>query len=130
MLLQYEQQLDDLSERLVELQGRRLDDCENRLSTARARLLAARPDKVVAALRDRLNSAGRMLAERAGNVLALRGAALAELAAKLDSLSPSAVLAYRAGKILKDSTAAKAGDRVDIKLYKGSLVCAVEKVED
>jgi len=87
MLLQYEQQLDDLSERLVELQGRRLDDCENRLSTARARLLAARPDKVVAALRDRLNSAGRMLAERAGNVLALRGAALAELAAKLDSLS-------------------------------------------
>jgi len=136
MLLQYEQQLDDLSERLVELQDRRLDDCENRLSTARARLLAARPDKVVAALRDRLNSAGRMLAERAGNVLARRGAALAELAAKLDSLSPSAVLArgysiaYRAGKILKDSAAAKAGDRVDIKLYKGSLVCAVEKVED
>ncbi len=136
MLVQYDQQLDDLREHLSELQSRRLDDCERRFSTARTRLLAARPDRAMAALGERLASAGRMLFERAANALARREASLAGLADKLDSLSPPAVLArgysiaYHAGEILKDSAAAKVGDRINLRLHKGSLVCAVEQVED
>jgi exodeoxyribonuclease VII large subunit len=136
MLAQCEQQLDDARERLIELQGRRLDDCENRLSASRSRLVATRPERVVASLRDRLASAASMLAERASGAMARHEAALAELVAKLDSMSPLAVLArgygiaYHAGKILKDSAAVKTGDRIDLRLHKGSLVCAVENVED
>jgi exodeoxyribonuclease VII large subunit len=138
MLLQYEQQLDDMRERIMELQHRRLDDLQNRVSVARKRLIALRPDRLIASLMDRVGSACRMLRERTANVVSIRGAALAELAAKLDSLSPLAVLArgysiaYRlpGEEILKDSSEAQSGDRIRVRLHRGSLACAVETVED
>jgi exodeoxyribonuclease VII large subunit len=77
-----------------------------------------------------------MLDERAGGALGRLEAALAERAAKLDSMSPLAVLgrgysiAYHAGKILKKATDASPGDEINIRLHEGSLQCAVEKVEE
>jgi exodeoxyribonuclease VII large subunit len=136
MLIQCEQRLDDTRERMLELQQRRLDDCGIRTDTARARLLTARPDKLIASLLDRLSSTGRLLAERTGAALARREAALAELAAKLDSMSPLAVLArgysiaYGSDGILIDTKGVAAGDKINIVLSRGSLVCAVEKVEE
>jgi exodeoxyribonuclease VII large subunit len=136
MLLQYEQQLDDMRERVLELQTRSLDERGNKLSAARKSLLAARPDRMIVSLRENLSAAARMLAERAGNVVARREAALAGLVAKLDSLSPLAVLArgysiaYCAGKALKSSAEASAGDRIRVRLHRGALTCAVEQVED
>ena len=136
MLVQREQQLDDMRERMIELQGRRIEDCKTRAGNARVRLLAARPDKAVASLQERLASTRLMLAERVGVALARREAAFSELAAKLDSLSPLGVLArgysiaHHAGKILKDTVGVSVGDQVNVQLHKGSLVCAVEKVED
>jgi exodeoxyribonuclease VII large subunit len=137
-LLQYEQQLDDMRERMLELQTRRLDDLQNKAAVARNKLFMLRPDRVIATLSDRVASAGRMLRERALNALSGRQAALAALAAKLDSLSPLAVLArgysitYRmaTGDILRDSSETRAGDRVSVKLHRGSIACSVEKVED
>jgi exodeoxyribonuclease VII large subunit len=136
MLLQYEQQLDDMRERVLELQTRSLDERGDKLSAARKSLLAARPDRMIVSLRENLSAAARMLAERAGNVVARREAALAGLVAKLDSLSPLAVLArgysiaYRAGKALKSSAEASVGDRIRVRLHRGALTCAVEQVED
>jgi len=138
MLLQYEQQLDDMRERIVELQRRRLDDLQNRVTVARKRLSALRPDRLIVSLGDRVKSVGRMLRERAANGVNMRRAALAELAAKLDSLSPLAVLArgysiaYRlpAGEILRDTSETRKGDRIRVRLHRGSLACAVEQVED
>ncbi len=136
MLVQCEQRLDDTRERMIELQERRLEDSGIRTDTARARLSAARPDKLIASLLDKLSSTGRLLAERAGAALARREAALAELAAKLDSLSPLAVLArgysiaYGADGILTDTKGVTAGDEIKVRLSRGSLVCAVEKVEE
>ena len=136
MLVQYEQRLDDTRERMLELQRRRLEDCGIRTDTARARLLAARPDRLIASLHEKLSATGRLLAERAGAALARREAALAELAAKLDSLSPLAVLArgysiaYGADGILTDTKGISAGDEINIMLSRGSLVCAVKKVEE
>jgi exodeoxyribonuclease VII large subunit len=135
LLIQYEQRVDDMHERILELQARRLRELESRLETLGKRLLATRPDRAVAALRDRLRSAGSMLAERVGNAVARRGAALTELAAKLDSLSPLSVLArgygivYYENDIVKDSARLRVGDRIRIKLHRGSLGCAVEEVE-
>ncbi len=137
-LLQYEQQLDDMRERMVELQTRRLDDLQNKAEVARNKLFMLRPDRVIASLSDRVKSAGRMLRERALNALSGREAALGSVAAKLDSLSPLAVLArgysitYRmaTGAILRDSSETRAGDRVSVRLHRGSLACSVEKVED
>ena len=135
MLLQNEQRLDDLGERLVELQKRSLEDRGANIGLARARLLAARPERAIASLRDKLIWARRMLAERAGTAVDRRGAALAELAAKLDSMSPLAVLArgysitYHAGKILKTAKGIGPGDQIDVRLHQGSLECVVEKVE-
>ena len=136
MLLQYEQQLDDMRERVLELQTRSLDERGNKLSAARKSLLAARPDRMIVSLRENLSAAARMLAERAGNVVVRREAALGGLVAKLDSLSPLAVLArgysiaYRAGKALKSSAEASVGDRIRVRLHRGALTCAVEQVED
>jgi exodeoxyribonuclease VII large subunit len=136
MLVQREQQLDDMRERMLELQERCIEDYQARVGNARVRLLAARPDRAIASLRERLASMRLMLAERAGGALARREAAFSALVAKLDSLSPLAVLArgysiaYHAGKILKDTVGVSTGDQVNIQLHKGSLVCAVEKVED
>ncbi|MBI4831953.1 MAG: exodeoxyribonuclease VII large subunit [Candidatus Lindowbacteria bacterium] len=136
-LVQYEQQLDDLRERLVELQNRGLADLLTRISTASKRLLAVRPDRTISTLCDKLAAASRMLKERAVNFIAAREAAVSEMAAKLDSLSPLAVLArgysitHRAdtGEILRDSAAVKVGERVRVRLYRGSMGCAVETVE-
>jgi len=138
MLMQYEQRLDDARERISELQQRRLEDLQAGMSAAGKRLWALRPERLIASMRDRIKATRSIFVERAGNMLARREADLAELAARLDSLSPLAVLArgysitYRmpAGEILKDSSYASAGDRIRVKLHQGSLACVVEKMED
>ena len=136
MLVQYEQQLDDARERMFELQERYLGDLDLKISTAQKRLFAIRPNRFLDPLYDRLGSATRMLGERIGNAIAQCEASMGELAAKLDSLSPLAVLArgysiaYHGKEILKDSSRVSLGDRVSVKLHKGTLGCVVENVED
>ncbi|RJP73560.1 MAG: exodeoxyribonuclease VII large subunit [Candidatus Abyssobacteria bacterium SURF_17] len=138
LLLQCEQQVDDLHERMLELQQRRYEDLRNKAITAAKRLFTVRPDRAITAWHDRLKVAHRMLQERIRNALAFRKAAMAELAAKLDSLSPLSVLArgysityhLPTGRILVDSSLANAGDRVRVRLSQGFLACMVETVED
>lgn len=136
MLIQCEQRLDDTHERLIELQMRSLDDRKISADTARARLFASRPGNIIASLSDKLASTRRLLAERAGAAVARREAAFAEIAAKLDSLSPLAVLGrgysivFGPGGILTDAKGVAAGDEIKVRLHRGSLVCAVEKVEE
>ncbi len=138
MLSQYDQQLDDMRERLFELQRRWLEDIQNRLFTLRKRLVTTRPDRAIDTRRDKLRSAATMLRERALNILTTRQGAFASLAARLDSLSPLGVLArgysiaFRlpTGEIIRDSSVMKKGDRLRLQLHRGSLGCAVETVED
>jgi exodeoxyribonuclease VII large subunit len=137
MIAQFSQQLDDMRERMLELQQRRLDELQNREATVRKRLFTIRLDKIVHDCQDRLTLARRMLGERILNFLAARQAELGELAAKLNSLSPLAVLArgysiahrMPSGEIIRDSSQARLGDRVRVRLHRGSLECQVEKVE-
>jgi exodeoxyribonuclease VII large subunit len=137
MLVQYEQRLDDARERISELQNRRLEGLEAGVLAAGKRLWAHRPERLIASMRDKIKATRSMFVERAGKALARREADLAELAARLDSLSPLAVLArgysitYRlpAGEILRDSSKASIGDRIRVKLHQGSLACVIEKVE-
>ncbi|RJP25896.1 MAG: exodeoxyribonuclease VII large subunit [Candidatus Abyssobacteria bacterium SURF_5] len=137
MLVQYEQQLDDIRERTQELQDRFLENLETRSVNLRNRLLAARPERAFSFLGQRLHADGRMLAERLQRALASREAELGGLAAKLDSLSPLAVLgrgysiAYREPDktIIRDSSEVSGGDHVRVKLHRGSLACTVNQVE-
>jgi len=137
-LLQYEQQLDDMRERIVELQRRHINDADKLLTATRRRLSAIKPEKAIVSLSDRLKASARMLAERAGKTLSMREGDLAELIGRLNSLSPKAVLArgysiaYHSAtkEILRESSSAVIGDHIKVLLHRGSLACAVEKVED
>ncbi|GAB4350204.1 MAG: exodeoxyribonuclease VII large subunit [Candidatus Abyssubacteria bacterium] len=138
LLLQSEQRLDDSRERLGELQRRRMDQLAEKIGTMRNRLSATRPDRAILQLGERVSGAFRLLRERMTNSLSVRRAALAESAARLDSLSPLAVLArgysitYRlpGAEIVRDCSKVKRGDRVRVRLHRGSLTCGVEEVEN
>jgi exodeoxyribonuclease VII large subunit len=137
MVAQYEQQLDDMQERLLELQHRSLENMDRKSGTLRSRLFASKPQKTLSFLSDRLKSDERILMEKVHRLLSACEAGFAEAAAKLDSLSPLAVLArgysitYRepSGEIMRDSSQAAAGDRLKVRLHRGSLACIVHKVE-
>ncbi len=136
MLVQYEQRLEDARERALELQHRFLQESGGEIKALRSRLFAAKPDKTLAHLADRLMASERFLIERTNRVLALRGAKLGETVARLDSLSPLAVLRRgysitydsASGAILRDSQDVQPGARVKVRLQKGSLDCVVEQV--
>jgi exodeoxyribonuclease VII large subunit len=138
MLLQCEQRLDDSREGLRELQHRHMEQLAEKVSALRSRLSATRPDRAIVSLGDRVAAALRLLRERMANSFAVRQAALAESVAKLDSLSPLAVLArgysitYRLpdAEIVRDSSEMRPGDRVRVRLHRGLLTCGVEQVEN
>jgi len=137
MLIQYEQQLDDLGEHLLELQQRLLENLQTTSDTLRNRLFTARPDRTLSFMADRLQAGERMLMEKVNKSLASREAALGEMAAKLDSLSPLAVLARGysiaylkpSQAIIRDSAQVAAGDRIKVRLHRGALNCNVETTE-
>lgn len=80
----------------------------------------------------------RSLARTSREVLAARKSSLAGVAGRLNALSPLAVIARgysvctldRTGEILRDASAAKPGDTVSIKLYRGNIRCGVEEITD
>jgi exodeoxyribonuclease VII large subunit len=137
MLIQYEQQLDDLSEHMLELQQRLLENLQIRSDTVRNRLFTARPDRMLSFMIDRLKSDERMLMEKVNRSIASHEAAFAEAAARLDSLSPLAVLArgysiaylQPSQAIIRDSSRVSAGDRIKVRLHRGALNCSVETTE-
>jgi exodeoxyribonuclease VII large subunit len=137
MLVQYDQRLSDAIERALESQRRLLENLNAKATTARNRLFTAKPDRLLSFLADRLKSDERILAERTYRSLAACEMALAGMAAKLDSLSPLAVLARGysiafhepSGVVIRDSGQVVEGDRIKVKLHRGSLGCSIEHIE-
>jgi exodeoxyribonuclease VII large subunit len=137
MLAQYDQRLSDAIERALESQRRLLENLNAKATTARNRLFTAKPDRLLSFLADRLKSDERILAERTYRSLAACEMALARMAAKLDSLSPLAVLARGysiafhepSGVVIRDSGQVVEGDRIKVKLHRGSLGCSIEHIE-
>jgi exodeoxyribonuclease VII large subunit len=76
--------------------------------------------------------------QNVNHAMEIRRHRVAGILGKLDSLSPLSVLqrGYSITRklpslqILREATHVKEGDRVEIKLYQGSLVCGVEKTKN
>lgn len=148
---------DDAARRLERAWGRRraslrirLDELRQRLGQADPRARLARDRARLDALTARLLPAVRGRLERrrlaadttrerliraARGLLPLRRQRLAGLAARLDALSPLAVLgrgyaiALLDGRALLDAERATAGQRVEVRLHRGRLEALVDRVE-
>jgi exodeoxyribonuclease VII large subunit len=132
VLRQHAQRLDELEGRL-RLAGRaRLERAKSRFATAQSLLLRASPALRIAALKARLEAAGRGLARGVRGQLTERRQRL-ELAARgLNAVSPLATLergyaivADAAGKVLLDAASLSRGDRITARLARGCVAAEV-----
>ncbi|MEP6847820.1 MAG: exodeoxyribonuclease VII large subunit [Acidobacteriota bacterium] len=109
--------------------GRSLDETKSRLSPVRLANKVGRNKTELAVLEQRHATAEKNIAES-------KTAELGNLAARLNSLSPLAVLergysiaTNDRGKILRDAADAKAGDKLKIRLARGKLEAEVKSSE-
>lgn len=138
-------------EREINRYIQRLDDIENRLNLGVQRVIKDRRHHVEGLLKDiwafnprhpillhrqRLEAYTGSLVKNTSHLIALKGNALQGLVAKLDSLSPLAILArgYSITRklpslaVVKASRDVQRGDKVDVRLHEGNIVCVVEDV--
>ncbi len=127
------QRLDDLRRWLDLAASRRLRAPAARLVPLTARLERQDPTLRLALARRRLDAARQSLARLAPATIAVRAAHLDHAGARLQALSPLAVLnrgyalVYSAdGTLLRDSTAAKPDSTIRARLAKGSLTATVD----
>jgi exodeoxyribonuclease VII large subunit len=126
--------LHHLQTRLARSIGRRLGGRRERAQALALRLSRADPRLRVAAHRNRLTGLISRLQAAAGNLVAAPRAGLAEVEARLQALSPVAVLGrgyaiaihQRTGKALLRASDADSGDTVTIRLHQGKLVTRVK----
>ena len=129
------QRCDELRERLLAAQERGLEERAERLRGMNQRLTASSPIQRIEADRRQLGVALGALARSQRHLLTLRGAALGQLAGRLDALSPLAVLdrgyaiATHDGVPLTTSAGVEPGDRIDVRLHEGVLACTVDEVD-
>lgn len=122
--------------RLVRATRAQLAASRARLARERDALRVLAPAARLAAQRGRHRAASRALLRAGERAVERRRAQLAQLAGRLDSLSPLAVLTRgyalvrrrSDGAILRDSEQARAGDPLSIRLGRGSLEAVVDSV--
>ncbi len=125
--------LDDLSGRMIRVMERRIEDLRRNTDSLGVRL---RPDRLVRQIQNRKEECSGLvirLARTVRNSLNDRRNVVMNLAARLDSLSPLAVLARgysvtvnpQTTTVVKDSRAVEIGEDVQVKLHIGDLYCRV-----
>jgi exodeoxyribonuclease VII large subunit len=113
-----------------------LERCEGRLDRARDALRALAPWARLAAQRSQLQAASRALERAALGALSGARSRLAELAGRMESLSPLAVLARgyalvrraRDGAIVRTADQLTAGERLAVRVAEAEIEAAVEAV--
>jgi len=130
------QRRDELEQRMIAARQRHLGDLGDRLEALAHRLEAGSPARRVEAERHRLRVARDALILGHRHLGALKLASLRHAAGRLDALSPLAVLergyaiTSRDGIPLTVAADVEPGDRLDVRLHEGSLVCSVTEVEE
>jgi exodeoxyribonuclease VII large subunit len=141
-LVDVPRRLQSVAQRTDELTARALHRMEARMQslTSNVRLLAERLSPRALARRVQQRRARLALVDhrlRAGGGAALASARqqLGRMGDLLDSYSPLAVLARgysickdENGRVIRDSTVARPGDSVEVRLQRGELLCRVEDV--
>jgi len=101
------------------------------------RLYLQSPIQRVKSLRFMLSENGRRLGQSIRHSIELKKEKMNGLLGKLDSLSPLSILqrGYSITRklpslqILRDAAGVRKGDKVEVKLHRGTLLCGVEKAE-
>ena len=134
---------DELTQRLAALQRRLIALLRSRAASARRHVeqlarsrILRNPQSLIFDLTHRLDDLDQQALRAIHRRLTTARDRVSSTAARLESLSPLAVLARgysvttdAAGKILKSSAAARAGDTIQTRLASGSLVSRVETME-
>jgi exodeoxyribonuclease VII large subunit len=122
------QRLDDLRQRLEAASTRRLRTPAARLQTLTARLERRNPAVRLALARRRLEAAAQSLHRLAHTLVSARAARVNHASARLEALSPLAVLSrgyalvYTAGgQLLRDAADVQAGESITARLATGTL---------
>jgi exodeoxyribonuclease VII large subunit len=101
-------------------------------------LLLRSPMERLKNVRSFISEVRKRMGQNVNHAMEMRRHRVAGIFGKLDSLSPLSILhrGYSITRklpslqILREATHVKEGDRVEVKLYRGTLVCGVEKTEN
>ena len=137
ILIERQQELDELRERLRRRAARLLQTERLRVGTLERRLAARHPRSVLARARAALGPLEVRLEAAEARRLRAAASRLGESAARLDALSPLTVLgrgyaiATRAdGRALRSATEARVGETIEVRLARGRLNAAVTAVAE
>jgi exodeoxyribonuclease VII large subunit len=130
--------VDDLGDRMRAALGRAALEARHRVEVLAQRMTPARLAERLSGRRARAESQTHLLRAALETRLARLRAAVEAYGERLHALSPLAVLGrgYAIcrlpgdGAILKEASRVGPGDRVEVRLHRGRLDCAVEEVDD
>ncbi|MGE5552016.1 MAG: exodeoxyribonuclease VII large subunit [Bacteroidota bacterium] len=129
--------LQALSRRLIALLRRKLTLDRAAVSRLAGSVVLVKPEKLLAAPRQRLDEAWRDMVRAGRQTLARAGQHLAAGAARLESLSPLATLGRgysvclsEDGKAVRDAASVNPGDELRVLLQRGRLYCTVRAKEE
>jgi exodeoxyribonuclease VII large subunit len=136
-LYRREQRIDDLGYRAEAAMRRRLRVPAARLSALGARLREQAPTARLAAAERRLARADEALGRVGTRMLMERRTRLGRASARLEGLSPLAVLSRgyalvyaEGGGLLRDAAETRAGERISARLAKGTVTATVLEIDD
>ena len=138
LLADQSRRLRTLSATLTQDVRRLLESRALRLETVTRRLAAARPDRMLAALGERIGAARRSLDRLALEAVRARRQHLRELARTLHAVSPLEVIsrgyavitAAATGAVVSSVAQLKLGERLEARLADGSLSCTVDAIHE
>jgi len=133
-LHEQQQRLDLFEAALIRLQNKVITQRKSQLDTLQAKIAGLTPIHKITTYLQQLKMAEQRLQNQVNRHLQDQQQHIANLAGKLDALSPLATL-YRGYAIvskdevvLRDTTGVKPGDKINVQLTKGSLDCSVDTV--
>lgn len=130
--------IDDLINRAKILTTWNINRKEEKLIRLKEGLMIRTPGKRIKQFRLRLSENEKRIFQNLRYIIEIKRQKLDGILGKLNSLSPISILQRGYSitrkipslKILTDANQVKAGERVEVKLYKGKLICGIERVEE
>jgi len=134
---EYSLRMDDLVNRFLFLISWTLKRKREKHLNLRERFGLRNPDQKIRALRILVSEGARRLEQNIRHSFEIQREKVRGVFGKLDSLSPLSILqrGYSITRkiptmeILRDAVHVKEGDKVEVRLYRGSLFCGIEKTE-
>src|SRR3972149_182861 len=132
----YIQRVDDIEERLVIGMERMIKDRRRRTDSLLKDVGSFSPRHTILLDRQRLGACTGSLWKNTGHLIVLKKKALHGAMARLDGVSPLAILSrgysitckLPGRAVVKTAADVRKGDKVDVRLHEGNIVCVVEGI--